>query len=103
MGASPDRPPEDVGARLFRLYGLDVLIDADARPLLIEAIRKPALTTLVQCVSPRFCRTVFEMGYAFDAGLSAYRIATLAKDRAALLQREVEHKAAHKGLIELLV
>jgi len=40
-------------------------------------------------------------GYAFHAGLSAYRIATLAKDLAALLQREAEYEAARKGLIDL--
>jgi tetratricopeptide (TPR) repeat protein len=91
----------------FKLFGMDVLIDSDARPWLIEAQRKPALggAAVVQRVNVQLCRTVFEMGcgYVFEDGLPAERIATLAKDRPALAQREAEIEIARRGLFEPLM
>jgi hypothetical protein len=88
----------------FKLFGLDVLIDADARPWLLEAQRKPALggAPLVLRVNTQLSRTVFEMrcAYAFDDTLAADRIASLAKDRTALARREAECEFARKGLFE---
>ena len=46
MGALPDRPPRRCRRAVFRLFGLDVLIDADARPWLIEGQRKPGVSAL---------------------------------------------------------
>jgi hypothetical protein len=90
----------------FKLFGLDVLIDSDARPWLIEAQRKPALggAALVQSINSVLCRTLFEMscGYAFDDAMSVDEIAAVAKDRSALAQREAEHEFAHRGLFEPL-
>lgn len=90
-----------------KLFGLDVLVDADAKPWLIEAQRKPALggSALVQRINGQMFRTIFEMscGFAFDDSLPAERIALLAKDRAALAGREAEHEASRKGLFEPLL
>ena len=41
-------------------------------------------------------------GFLFDDSMPAERIAGIAKEPAALLQREAEHEAAHRGLFELL-
>ncbi len=90
----------------FKLFGLDVLVDESAKPWLLEAQRKPALggAALVQRVNTQLCRTLFEMscGYMFEDGFPAERISTLAKDRAAIVQREAEQEFARKGLFELL-
>ena len=89
-----------------KLFGLDVLVDADGEPWLIEAQRKPALggAALVQRVNGQMFRTLFEMSAApaFDDQLPAERIALLAKDRAALIAREAELEAGRKGLFEPL-
>jgi hypothetical protein len=89
-----------------KLFGLDVLIDADAKPWLIEAQRKPAMagTPLVQKIAGKALTTIFEMGagFIFDDGMAAERISSLAKDRAAMLKREAEHEAAFKGPFEPL-
>ncbi|MDE3175060.1 MAG: hypothetical protein KGM15_03000 [Pseudomonadota bacterium] len=89
-----------------KLFGLDVLIDADAKPWLIEAQRKPAMagSPLVTKIAGKALTTIFEMGagFLFDDAMPAERIASLAKDRAAQIQREQEHEAAFRGQFELL-
>jgi len=90
----------------FKLFGLDVLIDADAKPWLIEAQRKPALggSPLMQRLTGQMLRTIFEMsaGFVLDDNMPAEKIASLAKDRAAMARREAEHEFARKGLFEPL-
>jgi hypothetical protein len=90
----------------FKLFGLDVLIDSDAKPWLIEAQRKPAMagSPLVSRIAGRTLTTIFEMGAGFlvDDALSGERIGTVAKDRAEMLKREADHEAAFKGQFELL-
>ncbi len=89
-----------------KLFGLDVLIDADAKPWLIEAQRKPAMagSPLVSKIAAKTMTTIFEMssGFLFDDAMPAERIASLAKDRAAIVKREWEHEAAFKGQFEPL-
>ncbi len=89
-----------------KLFGLDVLIDADAEPWLIEAQRKPALagSPLVQKIASKTLTTIFEMsaGFLLDDAMSAETIASLAKDRAAMARRETEHELAFKGQFEPL-
>jgi tetratricopeptide (TPR) repeat protein len=89
-----------------KLFGLDVLIDADAKPWLIEAQRKPAMagTPLVQKIAGKAMTTIFEMGagFLFDDAMPAERIASFAKDRAAMAAREAEHEAAFRGQFEPL-
>jgi tetratricopeptide (TPR) repeat protein len=88
----------------YKLFGLDVLIDAEAKPWLIEAQRKPALggNALVRKVNGQMFQTIFEMscGYLIEDGMPAERIAEIAKDRSALLQREFEIENAHRGQFE---
>jgi tetratricopeptide (TPR) repeat protein len=91
----------------YKLFGLDVLIDADGKPWLIEAQRKPALggNALVRKVNGQMFHSIFEMscGYLIEDGMTAERIASLAKDRNAQLQREFEIETAHKGQFERVV
>jgi tubulin polyglutamylase TTLL6/13 len=90
----------------LKMFGLDVLIDADAKPWLIEAQRKPAMagSPLVSKIAGKAMTAVFEMGagFLFDDTMTAERIASLAKDRAAAIRREAEHEAAFKGQFEPL-
>ena len=85
-----------------KLFGLDVLIDADGKPWLIEAQRKPAMSgsALVKRINAQMFRTIFEMscGYAFDDALGGEQITRLAKDRGALLGREAELEIARRRL-----
>jgi tetratricopeptide (TPR) repeat protein len=85
-----------------KLFGLDVLIDVDGRPWLIEAQRKPAISgsALVERVNGRMFRTIFEMSnaYSFDDGMTADRIGTLAKDRRAIVEGEMEIEVARRKL-----
>jgi tetratricopeptide (TPR) repeat protein len=89
-----------------KLFGLDVLIDADATPWLIEAQRKPAMSgsPLVSKIAGKAMTTIFEMtcGFLFDDAMPAERIAGIAKDRAAAIRREAEHEAAFRGQFEPL-
>jgi hypothetical protein len=89
-----------------KLFGLDVLVDADAKPWLIEAQRKPAMagTPLVQKIAGKALTTIFEMGagFLFDDAMPAERISSIAKDRAAQAKREAEHEFAFKGQFEPL-
>jgi Tubulin-tyrosine ligase family/Anaphase-promoting complex, cyclosome, subunit 3 len=88
----------------YKLFGLDVLIDADCKPWLIEAQRKPALggNALVRKVNGQMFQTLFEMscGYLIDDAMPAERIAEIGRDREALRQREFEIEDAHKGKFE---
>ncbi len=81
-----------------------MLIDADGKPWLIEAQRKPALggSALVRKINGRMFQSIFEMscGFAFDDSMSGEAIAKIAKDRAVLAQREADHAIARKGLCE---
>jgi tetratricopeptide (TPR) repeat protein len=90
----------------MKLFGLDVLIDADAKPWLIEAQRKPAMagSPLVSKIAGKAMTAIFEMGcgFLFDDSMPAERIAGLAKDRAAAIRREAEHEAAFRGQFEPL-
>ncbi len=90
----------------FKLFGLDVLIDADGKPWLIEAQRKPALggSALVRKINGQMFQSIFEMscGYLIEDAMPAERIAALAKDRAQMLQREFEVEDARKGQFERL-
>ena len=90
----------------LKLFGLDVLIDADAKPWLIEAQRKPAMagSPLVTRIAGKTMTTIFEMtcGFLFEDTMPAERIASLAKDRAAAIRREAEHEAAFRGRFEPL-
>ena len=90
-----------------KLFGLDVLIDADAKPWLIEAQRKPAMagTPMVSRIAGEAMTTIFEMasGFIVDDAMPAERIASLAKDRATAMRREAEHEAAFRGQFELLL
>jgi hypothetical protein len=89
-----------------KLFGLDVLVDADGEPWLIEAQRKPALSgsALVKRVNGQMFRTIFEMscGQGLDDSMPGERIALIAKDRGALQAREAEIEAARRGLFEPL-
>ena len=51
----------------YKLFGLDVLIDADGKPWLIEAQRKPALggNALVRKVNGQMFQTIFEMSCGY--------------------------------------
>ena len=88
----------------FKLFGLDVLLDAEGKPWLIEFQRKPALggSALVRKVNGQMFQSIFEMscGYLIEDAMPAERIAALAKDRGALLQREFEVEDARKGQFE---
>ena len=91
----------------FKLFGLDVLLDTEGKPWLIEFQRKPALggSALVRKVNGQMFQSIFEMscGYLIEDVMTAERIAALAKDRSALLQREFEVEDARKGQFERVV
>jgi len=61
-------------------------------------------TPLVQKIAGKALTTIFEMGagFLFDDSMPADRIASLAKDRAAIVKREIEHEAAFRGPFETL-
>jgi tetratricopeptide (TPR) repeat protein len=89
-----------------KLFGLDVLLDEDGKPWLIEVQRKPAMSgsPLIARVNGQMFASIFEMSCtpAFDDRLSAEQIAALAKDPKAMIARETELEGARKGLFELL-
>ena len=85
-------------------HSLDVLLDAEGKPWLIEAQRKPALagSPLVNKINSRMFCTIFEMScaYVIDDGMSAEEFGALAKTSAALARREGEREMANKGMFE---
>jgi tetratricopeptide (TPR) repeat protein len=89
-----------------KLFGLDVLVDADAKPWLIEAQRKPAMggSPLVAKIAGKTLTTIFEMGagFLFDDAMPAERIAAIAKDRAEAAKREAEHEVQFRGQFQPL-
>ena len=91
----------------YKLFGLDVLIDADGKPWLIEAQRKPALggNALVRKVNGQMFQSIFEMtcSLMIEDAMPAERISQIAKDRAAQLAREFEMEDARKGKFERVV
>ena len=95
-------------ARAFpaKLFGLDVLLDTDGQPWLIEVQRKPAMggVAIAARINEKLARTIFEMSCvcAIDDGLPGERIAELAKNRAALRRREAECEIAMRGDFEPL-
>ena len=88
----------------FKLFGLDVLIDAHGKPWLIEVQRKPAISgaALVQKINGRMFQTIFEMScnHAADDGMSVEALGAITKDSAALARREGERELMHRGLYE---
>lgn len=90
----------------FKLFGLDVLLDADGQPWLIEAERMPEMLgpALVERIHGTLFRTVFEMscGLLLDDAMPADQVAAIAMDPAALARREAEHEFAWRGLFEPL-
>ena len=89
-----------------KLFGLDVLLDAEGLPWMIEVQRKPAMggAACATYINEKLARTVFEMSCvcALDDGLSGDRIAQLAKSRPALRLREAECEIAMRGEFEPL-
>ena len=91
----------------MKLFGLDVLLDAEGKPWLIEAQRKPALagSPLVNKINSRMFCTIFEMscGYLIEDGMSAEALAVFGHDAGALAKREAEREMANKGMFEEVV
>ena len=91
-------------ARSFapKLFGLDVLIDAQGHPWLIEMQRSPAArgAPLVERINAEMFNTVFRMGHglAIDDATAPDLIAALRTDAAALRRREAEIEAANRGM-----
>ncbi len=89
-----------------KLFGLDVLLDADGKAWLLEVQRKPALggSPLANRINDRLCRTIFEMSSAcaIDDSLSAEMIGKLAKDADTLRKREEELEMRFRGEFERL-
>ena len=96
-------PSRSFGCKLF---GLDVLLDAEGQPWLIEVERMPEIfgPPLVELIHGALFRTVFEMscGLLLDDALPADQVAAIAKDPEALARREAEHEFAYRGLFEPL-
>ncbi len=96
-------PSRSFGCKLF---GLDVLLDADGQPWLIEVERMPEIfgPPLVERIHGALFRTVFEMscGLLLDDALPADQVAAISNDPATLARREAEHEFAYRGLFEPL-
>jgi tetratricopeptide (TPR) repeat protein len=90
-------------ARAFppKLFGLDVLIDADGHPWLIEMQRSPAArgAPLVDKINAEMFSTVFRMthGLLIDDATPPDQIAALRVDDAARRRREIEIETANRG------
>jgi Tfp pilus assembly protein PilF len=90
-------------ARAFtpKLFGLDVLIDAEGEPWLIEMQAKPALagSPLVTKVNGELFATIFRMSVApvIEEGMTPAEQHALLTDAAAVAQRELAIETAHQG------
>lgn len=84
-----------------KLFGLDVLIDDDGEPWLIEMQAKPALggAPLVEKINGELCATILRMstGPLLEDGMPRERVARLMVDEKARRQREREILTAHRG------
>ncbi|MBS0362631.1 MAG: tetratricopeptide repeat protein [Proteobacteria bacterium] len=95
-------------ARAFppKLFGLDVLIDAEGHPWLIEMQRTPAAkgAPLVEKINLEMYRTVFAMTHAplIDDATPADLTQALRTDDAARRRRELEIETANRGKFVLL-
>lgn len=90
-----------------KFFGLDVILDSEARPWLIEAHRNVATrgTPLVNKIMAKTAIDIFQMGccFAIEDKMPAEQIAVLSKDSRALLRREAEHEVQFKGGFERLI
>jgi Flp pilus assembly protein TadD len=84
-----------------KLFGLDVLIDAEGHPWLIEMQRSPAArgAPLVDRINSEMFNTVFRMthGLLIDDATPPELIAALRTDDAARRRREAEIEMANRG------
>lgn len=84
-----------------KLFGLDVLLDADAKPWLIEMQRVPAMRgqVLVEKVNAGLSENVFKMvnGPLLDERMTPDQIARILKDPEAVKARELEIERANLG------
>jgi hypothetical protein len=91
-------PPRAFGPKLF---GLDVLIDDQGHPWLIEMQRKPAAkgAPLVERINSEMYATVFRMGHSplIDDATSPDLLAALRADDAVRRRREFEIERANRG------
>ena len=89
-----------------KLFGFDILLDADANPWLIEIQAAPAGVgaALVNKVNGELYETMFRMtvGPLIEDGMSAEAIQALIGDPSAVLRREAEIEAANRGKFEPL-
>lgn len=93
-----NHPPRAYAPKLF---GLDVLLDEQGKPWLIEMQRKPALagTPLVEWINGELCAAIFKMSclpVIPESGTSK------ADDLAWLVKRERAMEAANRGLFSVL-
>ena len=100
---SGSEPPHATGPKLI---GLDVLLDAAARPWLIECQAKPAMSgaPLVERVNGPMFATMARMttGCLFDDAMSAEEVAALRREPAARATREHAIELTERGLFEPL-
>jgi hypothetical protein len=84
-----------------KLFGLDVLIDADGHPWLIEMQRTPAArgAPLVDRINAEMFSTVFRMAHAplIDDATPPDLLAALRADDAVRRRREAEIEHANRG------
>jgi tetratricopeptide (TPR) repeat protein len=84
-----------------KLFGLDVLLDADGHPWLIEMQRTPAARgqPLVERINSEMYATIFRMAQAplIDDAMPAEQVELLRTDDAARRAREVEVEMANRG------
>jgi hypothetical protein len=90
-------------ARSFapKLFGLDVLVDADGQPWLIEVQAAPAAAgaALVNRINGELYQTIFKMsvGTLIDDGMAPDAVAAIMRDPTALAARELEIETANRG------
>jgi hypothetical protein len=91
-------PPRAFASKLF---GLDVLIDADGHPWLIEMQRSPAArgAPLVDKINAEMFNTIFRMAHGplIDDATPPALLAALRTDDAARRRREAEIEMANRG------